>query len=112
MKGVDIIAPSITETLLLQDLYQAARSLPQAGPSPVIERLKRLTADNPDFLKSPEFRVAFSYFALLGGDFQLADEYAGALQPEQSEDPQIRAYDLLLQSLTAAGQKDSQDRCG
>jgi hypothetical protein len=74
----------------------------------VIERLKKLTADYPDFLKSPEFRVAFSYFALLSGDFQLADQYARASQPEQSENPQIRSYDLLLQSLAAAGQKDFQ----
>jgi CHAT domain-containing protein len=106
VKGVDILPPSITETLFSQDLYQAARSIPETGPNPVIERLKKLTADYPDFLKSPGFRVAFSYFALLAGDFQLADQYARASQPEQSENPQIRAYDLLLQSLAAAGQKD------
>jgi CHAT domain-containing protein len=106
VQGVDILPPTITETIFSQDLYQAARSVPQNGPSPVIERLKKLTADYPDLLKSPGFRIAFSYFALLGGDFQLADQYARASQPEQSENTQMRAYDLLLQSLAAAGQKD------
>jgi len=105
VKGVDILPPSISETLFSQDLYEAARSVPETGPNPVIERLKKLTADYPDFLKSPGFRAAFSYFALLAGDFQLVDEYARASQPEQSETPQIREYDLLLQSLTAAGQQ-------
>jgi CHAT domain-containing protein len=108
VKSVDIIPPSIMETLFLQDLYKAARLVPQARPSLVIERLKRMTADHPEYMIFPEFRVAFSYFALLGGDFQLADEYGRASQPEQSENPQIRAYDLLLQSLAAAGQKDFQ----
>jgi hypothetical protein len=106
VKGVDILAPSITATLLNQDLYQVARSVPDNGQSPVIERLKKLTSDYPDFLKSPEFRIAFAYFALLGGNFQLADEYAQASPTGQSQNPQIRAYDLLLQSLAAAGQKD------
>src|SRR6516164_1957663 len=36
VKGVDIIAPSITETLYFQDLYQLARSMPENGQSPVI----------------------------------------------------------------------------
>ena len=94
------------ETTLTQDLYQVARAIPKNGPSPVIERLKKLTADNPNFLKSPDFRIAFSYFALLGGDFHLADEYAQAPQTEPSENRIIRTYDLLLQSLAAAGQKD------
>ena len=80
--------------------------MPQTDPNPVIERLKKFTADYPDFLKFPSFRVECSYFALLAGDFQLADEYARASQPEQSENPQIRAYDLLLQSLAAALQED------
>jgi len=53
--------------------YQAARAIPQNGQNSVIERLKKLTTDNPDFLKAPGFRIAFSYFALLGGDFQLAN---------------------------------------
>jgi hypothetical protein len=44
VKGVDILAPSITVDLFIQDLYQAARSVPQTGPNPVIERLKKLTA--------------------------------------------------------------------
>jgi CHAT domain-containing protein len=43
---------------------------------------------------------------LLGGNFQLADEYAQASQIGQSENPQIRAYDVLLQSLATAGKKD------
>jgi hypothetical protein len=43
---------------------------------------------------------------LLGGDFELADEYARASHLEQSDNPQRRANVLLLQSLTAAAQRD------
>src|SRR5262249_55417328 len=100
--GVDVLPLSINATLMNQDLYQAARTVPPNGPNPVIERLKKLTTDSPDLLKLPEFRIAFSYFALLAGDFQLADQYARTSQTQDSETPQIRAYDVLLQSLTAA----------
>jgi hypothetical protein len=105
VKGVDYLAPSITEVLLLQDLYQLARSVPENDPS-VVEYLKKLTADYPDLLTSPTFRIGFAYFRLLGGNFQLADEYTQTFQTGQSENPQIRAYDLLLQSMAAGGQKD------
>jgi CHAT domain-containing protein len=105
IKGVDILAPSITEALLLQDLYQLARSVPEIGQS-VVERLKKLMSDYPNLLQSPDYRFIFAYFALLGGNSQLADEYAQTSQTGQSENPQIRAYDLLLQSMAAGGQKD------
>lgn len=106
VKGIDLVPPSIRAIVLNQDLYQAARAIPENGQNPIIERLKNLTKGNPDFLKAPEFRIAFSYFALLGGDFRLADEYAQASQTDQSENRIIQTYDLLLQSLAAAGQKD------
>ncbi len=106
VKGIDIVPPSITAIILNQELYQVARAVPEKGQNPVIERLKKLTKDNPVFLKAPEFRIAFSYFALLAGDFRLADRYAQGSQADQSENRIIRTYDLLLQSLAAAGQKD------
>src|SRR5262249_33703393 len=108
-KGVDIIAPSITAIVLKQDLYRAARTVPEAGQNPVVERLKKLTAEYPDILKASEFRIAFSYFALLAGNFTLAEEYALASQTDRSDNLQslqIRAYDLLLQAIASAGQKD------
>jgi hypothetical protein len=70
LRSIDVVSPSVMETVLNQDLYQAARAIPGSGKNPVIGRLKKLTADNPDFLKSPDYRIAFSYFALLGGDSQ------------------------------------------
>ena len=106
VKGVDILAPSISEKIFLQDLYQLARSVPENGQSPVIERLKKLTSDYPNLLQSADYRIMLTYFALLGGNFQLADEYAQTSQTGQSENSQIRAYDLLLQSVAAGGQKD------
>jgi hypothetical protein len=106
VKGVDLLPPSITAELLIQDLYHVARSVSENDQNPLIERLKKLTSDYPDLLKSPEFCIIFAYFALLGGNLQLVEEYAQATQTGQTDKPQIRAYDLLLRSMAAAGKKD------
>ena len=84
----------------LQELFLTMDKVPSSNS------WKKLTTDNPGFLKSPDFRIAFSYFALLGETFGLPINMRKRRKLNNLKIGIIGTYDLLLQSLAAAGQKD------
>jgi CHAT domain-containing protein len=103
--GVDISAPSVRAQLFYQDIYGlAARSTPEGNPE-LLDRLKKLAADFPDWIKQSDSRITFSYFSLLAGDLDQAEKYATPT-PEKTENIRIGAYDQIIQSYIAARRED------
>src|SRR5262249_15265216 len=101
--GVDIVANSVREEIFFQELYQLARAPhPATGPNPIIDRLKQIVSQYPDFLKLPRNRVVFSYFALFAGDIDLADQFNSAVEMSAPLDEQFAAYEIVLKSFIAA----------
>ena len=101
--GVDVVANSVREEMFFQDLYQLARApAPGAGQNPVVDRLKQIVSQYPDFLKLPRNRIVFSYFALLTNNIGLADEFNSAVKNSAPLDEQFAAYEIILKSFIAA----------
>ena len=74
--AVDLVAPSVRNELFFEGLYQSARKPSTDGNDEEsnIERLKQISLSNPDFLNEPSNRIKFSYFALVAGDVELAEQ--------------------------------------
>ena len=100
--AVDIVAPSIRSQLWFQSLYQIARNPSAEARASTSERLKQITATDPNFLKQPRNRAIFSYFALLMGDVDLADQFNSEPQVGEPVDLQFGSYEIILKSLIAA----------
>jgi CHAT domain-containing protein len=100
--AVDLVAPSVRTQLFWQDLYKLARTPPADGHAPILDRLKQIAASEPDFLKNPRNRIAFSYFALLAGDLELADQFNSGLPTTEQLDQQLASYEIVLKSVIAA----------
>jgi CHAT domain-containing protein len=97
----DIVAGGVREQLFYQDLYDASTRPPADGQPSVSFRLEQLVRQFPDWVKRAEPRIAFSYFALLEGDVDLADKFVTAAVTE-SLTPQFAAYQIILKSYIAA----------
>ncbi|WP_038973288.1 CHAT domain-containing protein [Bradyrhizobium genomosp. III] len=100
--GVDVAADSVKAELFFQGLYKAARVKPGAGEIVVGERLRQIASDFPEFLKRPQNRVQFAYYALLSGDVDLAEKYISPVEGSEPLDQQFAAYDVFLKSFIAA----------
>ena len=101
--NVDVVANSVREEMFFQELYQLARTpLASTGPNPLIVRLKDVVSKFPDFLKQPRNRIVFSYFSLVAGDVDLADEYNSPVENSASLDDEFSAYEIIIKSFIAA----------
>jgi CHAT domain-containing protein len=101
--SLDVVANSVREELFFQDLYQLARSPPPTnGSNPLVDRLKQVVSQYPDFLKLPRNRIVFSYFALVAGDVDLSNEYNSAVEKSAPLDEQFAAYEIIIKSFIAA----------
>jgi hypothetical protein len=100
--AVDLVAPSIKEELFYQDLYQLARSSSSNGNTTIKERLNELVSNYPDFSTQTRQRVIFSYFALVSGNVDLADQLLNSAEPSKASGDQYAAYEIILHSLIAA----------
>ena len=100
--AVDIVAPSVRSQLWLQSLYQIARTPSADAHASTTEQLKQIVTSDPDYLKQPRNRIGFSYFALLAGDIDLADQFNTAPQNSEPVDPQLGSYEIALKSFIAA----------
>jgi hypothetical protein len=98
--AVDIVAPSVRETIFLQNLYQMARAAHADGQASITERLKQLVSSSPEFLEQPRIRLAFTYFALFAGDGELADQILSSRSTEHL-DAQSAIYEVILRSAIA-----------
>jgi hypothetical protein len=99
--GVDIPADRIKGELFFQNLYKSARAKPAAGEPPLGDRLKQIVSDFPDFLKKPQNRIQFSYYALASGDVDLADKFNSSVEASAPVDEQFGAYEVILKSFIA-----------
>ena len=97
---VDVLPDSVRRQIFFQELYANARSTLTGKSASVIERLKEIDISYPDFLKSPNNRVIFSYFALFTGDLDAAEKYLS--DRGGTPDIQISSYERILRSLIAA----------
>jgi CHAT domain-containing protein len=104
-EGVDFVAPSVRTQLFYQDLYGDAANSSADGNPALAERLKKIAADYPDWIKQPSVRVTFSYFSLLAGDLDLAEKYATGPQGETLT-VQYSAYELVIRSYLAIRRND------
>lgn len=105
--SVDVVANSVREGLFHDNLYQLARvsglkPASSADEKPIVGRLKQITADFPSFSKTPSAGIAFSYYALVAGELDLAEQFISAIDPNAPLDDQDAAYELLLKSFIAA----------
>jgi CHAT domain-containing protein len=100
--GVDIAADSVKGELFAQNLYKSARAKPAAGGPAVGDRLKQIVLEFPDFLKQPQNRIQFSYYALVSGDVDLADKFNSSVEASAPLDEQFAAYEVILKSFIAA----------
>ena len=66
------------------------------------ERLKQIATSDPDVLKQHRNRIVFSYFALVTGDVDLAEQFNTAPQISEPVDPQLGSYEIILKSFIAA----------
>jgi CHAT domain-containing protein len=102
MASADIIANSVREEEFFQGLYQLARTSTPNGNNPIVERLKTIVSQYPDFLKQPRDRIVFSYFALYAGDVDLADKFITAVENTAPLNEQFSAYESIIKSFIAA----------
>jgi CHAT domain-containing protein len=102
VSAVDIVAPSVRSQLWFQSLYQLARTPSADAHASTSQKLKEFNASYPDFLKQPRNRIIFSYFALLAGDLDLADQFNAAPRVSEPVDTQMQSYEIILRSFIAA----------
>jgi CHAT domain-containing protein len=100
--GVDVVVDGVKGELFFQNLYKSARSKPGAGEAPVGDHLKQIVLDSPDFLKAPQNRIQFSYYALVSGDVDLAEKFNSSVEASAPVDEQFAAYEVILKSFIAA----------
>jgi CHAT domain-containing protein len=103
VSAVDIVNDSIRDELFFQELYQLARLPADHDSAPkILERLKQITSRGPEFLRDHRNCVVFAYFALLGGDIDLAETFISAIQSTDPVDLRFAAYEAGIKSFIAA----------
>jgi hypothetical protein len=95
---VDVAPDNVKGELFFQNLYKSARGKPETGEKPLGDRLKQIVSDFPDFLKVPQNRIQFSYYALSSGDVDLADKFNSSVEASAPVDEQFSAYEVILRS--------------
>jgi hypothetical protein len=100
--AVDIVAASVLQQRFFQELYQTARSTVGGEKGPIVDRLKEIVQKYPNFLDTPFNRIAFSFYAVLGNDIELAEQMNIAPKTSTPTNEQYAAYDVIIQSLIAA----------
>jgi CHAT domain-containing protein len=103
-EGVDIVAPSVRAQMFYQDIYGLALKAKPEGNPELSDRLKKLASDFPDWIKQPDTRITLSYFSLLAGDLDQAEQYTSGTG--KIENTRIGAYDQIIQSYIAARRTD------
>jgi hypothetical protein len=101
--GVDIPPEAVKGDLFFQNLYETARNHRVDTEQPQQPLRKRLEdAATPGFLKQPQNRIQFAYYALLAGEIDLAEKFISTTIESYPVDDQYAGYDLLLRSVIAA----------
>src|SRR5262249_40397859 len=96
--SVDVVANSVREESAFQELYRLARMQS-------IDRLKETASRDPSFFKQPHNRIISTYFAILGGDFALAENYFTS-DVTSPTDSQFQSYEIMLKSFFKATHQD------
>jgi CHAT domain-containing protein len=104
--SVDVVASSVRSQLFYQDLYGPAINSPASGDPALISRLNEISVQFPDYFKKSETRITFSYFAILAGNIQLAEQFATLPASDDALTSEFSAYKIILDAFFAARRND------